>query len=283
NSNQSKLEAASDKKKRQREAKKQQKKAKKLPTEILPETLDGFEKADDGNWNPASVWDTENPSSQPEWTSVLPKSEAKPLTDEEQIQFTHLRLQQKAARAFKEFLTNGREDESSSSESEDDVEEDDKDSDDGGAPSGALAKEANAHEFFDKLFGEDEDLKRFYEQSCNCGAFECLVCAAIGAKVGKKFPDCVSLIQHAMKILRTKKKAAHRGYGRAICGLLGWSSDRLPSLPKTDSEMIPRGCIPPPDEAEAQGAEEGDNVEETDSDGNTTASDDNDANVEGEE
>ncbi|GLJ37265.1 hypothetical protein SUGI_0755970 [Cryptomeria japonica] len=261
--------------------------------EFGAETLNSPEKNNDGNWNPDS-WETAKPSSQAEWTSATQKSEGMLFTEEEERQLAHLRMQNRATRAFKDFLTKGGKGKSSSSDSEDDTDDDD-DKDSDCAPSGAHAREVCAEDFFDKLFVQDEELRRFYEQNCNFGAFECLVCAATGAKAGKKFPDCVSLIQHAMKIMKTKKKAAHRGYGRAVCTMLGWNADRLPSISKPSSLIAPRGCIPPPDEVKVQDpaegddtnkteSPEGDNTNKTESDLNAEASDDSDTNsVEDEE
>lgn len=206
------------------------------------------------NWTAVSDWDTNKPvQSTDNWEHSPSRTLAEPLTQGEQLQLANINLQHKAVRAFKEFLTKGREDESSEEDDEDDEEVEEEDDevlaiDAASVPSGgAVSKEANAQKFFQKLFEEDQELRQFYEQNCNCGAFECVVCAAVGAKLGKRFPDCVSLIQHAMKILKTKKKAAHRGYGRSICCLLGWNADRLPSGGKP-IEVQPRGCIPPPDE-----------------------------------
>lgn len=216
------------------------------------ETLDYPEVDNDDNWNPYP-WENEKKSAPAEWTTQ--KSEGMLLSEEEERQLAQLRLQNRATRACKDFLSKG-------PDSEDDTEDDD-DKDSDCAPSGAHAREVSSQDFFDKLFVRDEELRRFYEQNCNCGSFECLVCAAVGAKAGKKFPDCVSLIQHAMKIMKTKKLAAHRGYGRSICTMLGWNSDRLPSIPKPNSIMVPRGCIPPPDEVKVQGPAEGDNTNKT--------------------
>lgn len=204
------------------------------------------------NWTDVSDWDTNKPAQSTDcWGHSPNRKLAEPLTEGEQLHLANINLQHKAVRAFKDFLTRDGEDESSEEDDEDEeeVEEDEVMAIDAASvPSGgAIKREDEAQKFFVKLFEEDQELRQFYERNCNCGVFECLVCAAVGAKLGKRFPDCVSLIQHAMKIIKTKKKAAHRGYGRSICCLLGWSADRLPSGGKP-IESQPRGCIPPPDE-----------------------------------
>lgn len=287
---QAKIEPATEKKKKTKKSKgkeKQERKQKKQPQkpseEETPEEPGKPQEPenDNKNWIAVSEWDTNNPGEIQDWNSPLSKAVAEPFTAEEQLQFANINLQHRAVRAFKEFLTRGREGESSEEDDEDDEEEIEVEDEEGQSladPSvesgGAIGKEADAQKFFQKLFEEDQELRQLYEQNCNCGVFECLVCAAVGAKIGKRFPDCVSLIQHAMKILKTKKKAAHRGYGRSICCMLGWNADRLPSGGKP-SETEPRGCIPPPDEeVEEQAPKEDDNDEEKEPRGEPKEDDD---------
>lgn len=275
---QAKIETVTEKKKNKKKSKakkKPERKEKKQPqqpsAEETPEEPGKSQEPenDNKNWIAVSEWDTNNPGEIQNWNSPLSRTVAEPLTEEEQLRFANINLQHRAVRAFKEFLTRGREGESSEEDDEDNEEEAEVEDEEGQSladPSvesgGAIGKEADAQKFFLKLFEEDQELRQLYEQNCNCGVFECLVCAAVGAKIGKRFPDCVSLIQHAMKILKTKKKAAHRGYGRSICCLLGWNADRLPSGGKP-TEAEPRGCIPPPDEeVEEQAPKEDDNDEE---------------------
>eukprot|EP01018_Ginkgo_biloba_P004817 Gb_20478 [translate_table: standard] len=226
------------------------------------------------NWNGVSGWNEKTSQAMElEWTSTpLKNVEAKVLSEQEEVQVGQVRLQQKAVKLCKEFLNKGEDGSPSEEEEEEDEDEDDDEDEDeekdencqtARAPSlagGVLSKENEAKDFFLKLFEEEQELAKFYEQNCNCGVFECLVCAGIGAKLGKRFPDCVSLIQHATKILNTKRKAAHRGYGKAICKFLGWNADRLPSMAKPN-ELKPRGCIPPPDEVEAPKEGENDDQE----------------------
>lgn len=264
NKKKNKQKTSKEKKKRERREKKQVQKPseEETPEETgKPQDPGKLEETENANknWTAASDWDTNNPAQSTDcWEHSSNRKLAEPLTEGEQLHLANINLQHKAVRAFKDFLTRGREDESSEEDDEDEEEEVEEDEDEimaidaASVPSGgAIKKEADAQSFFVKLFEEDQELRQFYEQNRNCGFFECLVCAAVGAKLGKRFPDCVSLIQHAMKILKTKKKAAHRGYGRSICCLLGWNADRLPRGGKP-IESQPRGCIPPPDEKDQE-------------------------------
>ncbi|CAM6082314.1 unnamed protein product [Calypogeia fissa] len=99
-------------------------------------------------------------------------------------------------------------------------------------------REDKAFDNYVSLFEQDTDLKKLYEGNVNSGSFECLVCAGVGAKKKKKFPDVASLVQHAKKILRTKKLPEHRGFARAVCKILGWETVPGPSI------ILPRGCVP---------------------------------------
>uniref|UniRef100_A0A7C9E6Z0 Uncharacterized protein n=2 Tax=Opuntia streptacantha TaxID=393608 RepID=A0A7C9E6Z0_OPUST len=93
--------------------------------------------------------------------------------------------------------------------------------------------EEEVFEFFLMMFEEDEKLREYYKAKCENGEFYCLVCGVIVNKLGRKYKDCVALVQHSVTISKTKKKIAHRAYGRVLCKVLGWDIDRLPSLPST--------------------------------------------------
>eukprot|EP00252_Welwitschia_mirabilis_P021162 TRINITY_DN5349_c0_g1_i1.p1 TRINITY_DN5349_c0_g1~~TRINITY_DN5349_c0_g1_i1.p1 ORF type:complete len:381 (+),score=56.68 TRINITY_DN5349_c0_g1_i1:211-1353(+) len=147
-------------------------------------------------------------------------------------------VHQRAVKAFRNFLAEGLEDESFIEEEEDES-EDSSDDDDG-----YISKEDRVMKFFVDMFEKDAELRSYYEENCNCGSFECFVCSAIGQKIGKRFPNCDSLIQHALTLLKTKRMASHRGYGKALCAILGWNANRLPNL---KSSATPRGCIPTAD------------------------------------
>lgn len=109
--------------------------------------------------------------------------------------------------------------------SDDQVEDDDGDEEE--------YDEEEAFEFFIMMFGEDEKLREYYKTKCENGEFYCLACGVIANKLGRKYKDCVALVQHSVTISKTKKKIAHRAYGRVVCQVLGWDIDRLPSLPST--------------------------------------------------
>ncbi|CAM6028150.1 unnamed protein product [Sphagnum balticum] len=119
---------------------------------------------------------------------------------------------------------------------------------DGDGKEEVKSKEEKAYEYFVKMFQDNHELRKLYEEKRNCGEFECLVCVGEGAKgKRKKFPDVVGLVQHSKKITKTKKLLEHRGYACAICYLLGWDSLGPPQFASHFSDLAPRGCIPPAD------------------------------------
>ncbi|KAJ7554785.1 hypothetical protein O6H91_05G008900 [Diphasiastrum complanatum] len=101
-------------------------------------------------------------------------------------------------------------------------------------------REQQAYKFFAKLFEDDLGIRKFYEENRNHGAFDCLVCFGSGTGTRRRYPDLVSLVQHAKTIIKTKKRFEHRGYCRAVSDLLGWLSSESHSI-----SLAPRGCIPP--------------------------------------
>lgn len=108
-------------------------------------------------------------------------------------------------------------------------------------------REEQAYEFFLQMFEENKDLQKLYNEQCHVGKFECLVCSGIPGKSRKKYNGLISIIMHASKIIKTKKKQEHRGYARAVCSLLGWDIYRLPTMP-LGSSPHPRCCIPADEE-----------------------------------
>lgn len=90
--------------------------------------------------------------------------------------------------------------------------------------------ECEEFKFFLKLFTEDSDLRRYYENHYREGDFCCLVCGGLGKKIWKRFKGCIALLQHSTAIKRTKRKRAHRAYSHVICKVLGWDIDRLPAI-----------------------------------------------------
>ncbi|KAH1222904.1 hypothetical protein GmHk_12G035937 [Glycine max] len=134
------------------------------------------------------------------------------LSAEEKATVAVLQLQHKALEACQKD-----EDDDEEEEEEDELVDND-------------SKECEEYKFFEKLFAEDGDLRRYYESNHKEGDFYCLVCGGIGKKVWKRFKDCVGLIHHSTAILKTKRKRAHRAYARVICKIVGWGIDQLPTI-----------------------------------------------------
>lgn len=101
------------------------------------------------------------------------------------------------------------------SEDEDDVMEED---------------ECDEYRFLMRVFMQDRGIRAYYEKNYEKGEFSCLVCGGSGEKIGKRFKDCVALVQHSVSIAKTKKRRAHRAYGLVICKVLGWDINRLPTI-----------------------------------------------------
>lgn len=158
------------------------------------------------------------------WPSFNTKSPSHThsLSAEEQATVAALNLQLKALEACKEFLVgNGGSDcdeDVVDDEDEDELVDDDYDS-----------EECEEYKFFEKMFREDGDLRRYYENNYREGHFYCLVCGAVWKKVWKRFKDCNQLLQHSTSILRTKRRRAHRAYAQVICKVVGWDIDQLPA------------------------------------------------------
>ncbi|XP_057457953.1 uncharacterized protein LOC130748723 isoform X2 [Lotus japonicus] len=146
------------------------------------------------------------------WGSSKPHSDPPPaVSPEEKERLAALQAQHKACKVFREFLC----------ASEDDDEEEEEDDDDDG----------ELEELFVGVFMEDDELRRYYQKYFENGDFSCLVCGAVGKKnSGKKFKDCVGLVQHSMSVLRGVRRRAHRAFGQAVCKVLGWDIDRLPTI-----------------------------------------------------
>ncbi|RDX68453.1 hypothetical protein CR513_52557, partial [Mucuna pruriens] len=155
------------------------------------------------------------------------------LSAEEQATVAVLQLQHKALEACQKFLvgdagSDGDEDDKDDAGSDGD--EDDNDDDEDELVDNYDSEECAEYKFFEKVFAEDGDLRRYYENNHKEGDFYCLVCGGIGKKVWKRFKDCIALIQHSTAILRTKRKRAHRAYAHVICKVVGWDIDQLPAI-----------------------------------------------------
>lgn len=139
---------------------------------------------------------------------------------------------------------------------EEDDDDDDEEEDDG--------DDVEEFELFMKLFEEDEELRNYYKKNCENGEFYCLVCGFLAKKFGRKYKNCVALVQHSVTINNTKKKNAHRAYGQVICKVLGWDVHRLPSLPSvvgdaSDGQSLNNSCeLQSESKVSAEGCEAGD-------------------------
>ncbi|KAL5565085.1 hypothetical protein UlMin_028249, partial [Ulmus minor] len=88
------------------------------------------------------------------------------------------------------------------------------------------------YQFFLRIFVEDGELRRYYEENSQNGEFYCLVCIGLRKRnLGKKFKNCVSLVQHSIgKSMDKKNEKAHRGFGQVVCRVLGWDFDQIPMI-----------------------------------------------------
>ncbi|KAJ4955303.1 hypothetical protein NE237_012086 [Protea cynaroides] len=148
--------------------------------------------------------------------TVWPESNLKsdqatrPATAEGQVESTAFYLQQKSLKACQNFFL-------SKVSSDDDKEENLVD---------ANVVESEEFKFFLGIFTDDSCLKSYYEKNWERGEFRCLVCGGIG----KRFKNCLALVKHSIEISKTKRKVAHRAFGKAICRVLGWEIHQLPNI-----------------------------------------------------
>ncbi|KAG5020073.1 hypothetical protein JHK87_015928 [Glycine soja] len=173
-------------------------------------------------------WESESPkagfsstaSGWPSFDDIKSSSLTYSLSAEEKATVAVLQLQHRALEACQKFLVG---DAGSDSDEDDEEAEDDEllDND---------SKESEEYKFFEKVFAEDGDLRRYYENNHKERDFYCLVCGGIGNKVWKRFKDCIGLIQHSTAILRTRRKRAHRAYAQVICKVVGWDIDQMPTI-----------------------------------------------------
>lgn len=83
-------------------------------------------------------------------------------------------------------------------------------------------------ELISRVFSENLELKNYYEQNYEGGAFICLVCcAATDKKMLKRFKHCYGVVQHCTKVPKMKIRA-HKAFARFVCELLGWDFELLP-------------------------------------------------------
>ncbi|XP_043687232.1 uncharacterized protein LOC122638369 [Telopea speciosissima] len=163
------------------------------------------------------------------WSESNPQSDqaTRAATAEEQAKSTGLYLQQKVLKVCQDFF-------SSKVCTDDNGEEEELMDDD--------INESEEFKFFMGIFTDDSYLRDYYEKSWERGEFSCLVCGGTGKKLSKKFKNCVALVQHSTTI--SKRKAAHRAFGKAICQVLDWEIHRLPKIvPPLDRPLGRTRCM----------------------------------------
>ncbi|XP_034679535.1 uncharacterized protein LOC117909584 [Vitis riparia] len=177
------------------------------------------------------------------WSKSPSLPTARPATAEEEAKLIALQIQEKGLAACREFFSRNESDDDDDDVDDDDLEEDG----------------CEEFEFFVGLFSKDAELRSYYEKNNEGGIFCCLVCGGMGKKVGKRYKDCVGLVQHSSAISKTNKKRAHRSYGHVICRVLGWDVNRLPTIALKAGDHLPQG-------GELQGNSNGntDNLDSTD-------------------
>lgn len=159
------------------------------------------------------------------WSKSPSLPTARPATAEEEAKLIALQIQEKGLAACREFFSRNESDDDDDDVDDDDLEEDG----------------CEEFEFFVGLFSKDVELRSYYEKNNEGGIFCCLVCGGMGKKVGKRYKDCVGLVQHSSAISKTNKKRAHRSYGHVICRVLGWDVNRLPTIALKAGDHLPQG------------------------------------------
>uniref|UniRef100_A0A0E0DX37 Uncharacterized protein n=1 Tax=Oryza meridionalis TaxID=40149 RepID=A0A0E0DX37_9ORYZ len=135
-------------------------------------------------------------------------------------------LSQRAAlRAAEEFFSNR------GSDGDDDEEEEEEEEE------GSESEGDTAAGFFMGLFERDAALRGHYERGWEGGEFVCMACVGRKGKA-RRFAGCVGLVQHARAATRCGRPRAHRALAAAICRVLGWDIDRMPSV-----VIDPRGTL----------------------------------------
>ncbi|KAG8637191.1 hypothetical protein MANES_15G095100v8 [Manihot esculenta] len=169
------------------------------------------------------------PSSPPNSGSGWPSFKVKPspstqiVPDIDEPKMIAMQMQQKVVKACNDFFGK-----KIDMDSEDDHEFEDEDEGDDSFSEDNDVEETDEFKFFFSLFVENRELRDFYESNQETGDLYCLVCGGMGVKVGKIFRGCLGLVQHAIAILRTKRKRAHRALAQVICRVIGWEFSRLP-------------------------------------------------------
>ncbi|CAL0332860.1 unnamed protein product [Lupinus luteus] len=176
-------------------------------------------------------WVCKSPTTASAWPSFnIKSSKTYSLSEEERATIAVLDMQLKALKACKEFLVGDVDSDCDEDEIDDEDEDETDDEDEDELVDSYGSEESKEYKFFERLFAEDGDLRRYYENNHKEGAFYCLVCGPVWKKVWKRFKDCVSLVHHSTTVLRTKRMRAHRAYARIICKIVGWDFDQLPTI-----------------------------------------------------
>ncbi|PON98452.1 hypothetical protein TorRG33x02_056860 [Trema orientale] len=165
-------------------------------------------------------WPTPTPAkaSAPGWPEPKPASgpSTRPASAEERARNSALILHHNASNAFRQFLAKSGSD---SDDSDDDDSEEEEDN------------EGEKYQFFLRIFMEDSQLRRYYEENFEGGEFCCLVCGVLGKKnSGRRFKNCLGLVQHSVSLSKSESNDWHRALAQVICGVLGWDFNRLPVI-----------------------------------------------------
>lgn len=250
------------------EARPKQKRERKMPAVNLTTMAGGGwgYPPSPGEAQPASTWDgpskVEPETDAPRSSNTMAKGAS--LIEEARQERYASNLHRIACENVAEFMGNSSDDDESDAEFYTDSDEE--------APdpfvrssNNLKSREEQAYDFFLQLFEGNQELQNLYKEQCNVGKFECLVCSSITGKPIKRFNGLVSIVMHASKIQKTKKKQEHRGYGRAVCSILGWDLRRIPALPNCPS-LRPRGCLPPDEEEVEKEEKNAEALEESEDD-----------------
>ncbi|KAJ8464490.1 hypothetical protein OPV22_027042 [Ensete ventricosum] len=140
-----------------------------------------------------------------------------PDSAKDQTRVAAAQAQHNGLKACHDFFSKEDESDEDEEDEENDMEEND------GAKMGPFR-------FFTELFVKDGELREYYEKNYEKGEFSCFACAGIRSKRVRRFRDCMGLVQHANSISKTKRRGAHRALAKAVCQVLGWDINRLPSF-----------------------------------------------------
>ncbi|EOA34533.1 hypothetical protein CARUB_v10022078mg [Capsella rubella] len=140
----------------------------------------------------------------------IPQEKQRVMSAEEHAKAALLQMQQNASEALRDFFAK------ECTSSVDEIEENGDEN---------LSEEL---ELISRVFSENVELKSYYEENYEGGAFICLVCcAATDKKMIKRFKHCHGVVQHCTKVPKMKIRA-HKAFAQFVCELLGWDFELLP-------------------------------------------------------